>query len=245
MSYDLEHVQKECSCPCGKGKIVYGWGTNDWNQVREGMEEILCGECSKKYRIVKDGLLPKSFPKYEGDVEAYDEMNKIHDIINNYCGSHCFNYWSDELREKRIHLYLTDEEIKEDEKNGKHENLDMALSFSKELADEYTFEELKDTQMQLLKCKYSTQLVGIANDIVEKHKRQYKSVKLSKVIVPVNMAIRNYNHYKESDLEDEEYINKKREELKQVESIYYKGFDEYEENRVKHLIPYKLVDVKR
>lgn len=31
MSYDLDHVEASCPCPCGKGEIVYGSGTNDWN----------------------------------------------------------------------------------------------------------------------------------------------------------------------------------------------------------------------
>ena len=110
MSYDLDHVEMECPCPCGKGKIVYGSGTNDWNQIREGMEEIWCPECYKKYKIVRDGLLPKDFPEYEGDAEAKEKMSQLHSIISKYSAGG----WGKELTDKRKHLYLTDEEIKAD-----------------------------------------------------------------------------------------------------------------------------------
>ncbi len=245
MSYDLDHVEMECPCPCGKGRIVYGSGTNDWNQIREGMEEIWCPECNKKFKIVSDGLLPKDFPEYKGDAEAGNKMSHLSDIINNYRGGIGVRYWGKELRDKRKHLYLTDEEIKADEDSKHNDNWYMAIGFSKNLADKYTLEELKDAQKQMNHCKASTQLEGIAQEIAIHHKHYYKTIKLSNVIVPVNMAVRNYQHYKDADREDEEYISSLKEELKNVKAIYYKDFEEYEENRKKHLISYKLQDVKR
>ena len=121
----------------------------------------------------------------------------------------------------------------------------MAIGFSKKLADKYTLEELKDAQKQISTCKASTQLKGVAQEIAIHHKHYYKSIKLSNVIVPVNMAVRNYQHYKDADREDEEYISSLEEELKKVEAIYYKDYAEYEENRKKHLITYELQAVKR
>ena len=245
MSYDLDHVEKECPCPCGKGRIVYGSGTNDWNQIREGMTEILCLECDRKYKIVNDGLLPKDFPDYKGDAEAGKKMSRLTSIISNYRGSLGVRYWDEELKNKRKHLYLTAEEIKADEDSKYKDNWYMAIGFSKKLADKYTLEELKDAQKQISTCKASTQLNGVAQEIAIHHKHYYKSIKLSNVIVPVNMAVRNYQHYKDADWEDEEYISSLEEELKKAEAIYYKDYAEYEENRKKHLITYKLQAVKR
>ena len=56
------------------------------------------------------------------------------------------------------------------------------------------------------------------------------------------MAVRNYQHYKDADREDEEYIEQLKTRLKEVETIYFKDFKEYEEERKKHLIPYELKD---
>jgi len=243
MSYELDHVEQECPCPCGKGRIVCGSGSNDWNQTREGMIEIWCGECSKQYRFSKGGLLPIDFPEYKGDEKAYEEMYHLKDIIANYRGYHAFRYWSDELRKKRINSYLTTEEIEEDKKAGVNHNLVMALRFAKGLADKYSLDELKEAQHQLKNNRFSTQLTGVASEITSSYKLWYKSVKVSNVIIPVNMAIRNYEVYKEANKEDDEYIAEKKEELKKVEAVYYKDFEEYEVERKKHLIKYQLVDV--
>jgi len=244
MSYELEHVEKECLCPCGKGRIVYGWGTNDWNQVREGMIEIWCSDCSEKYKLSKGGLLPKEFPEYEGDKDAYNEMYKLRDIVNNYQGYYGIRFWPDELIEKRRQLYLTQDEIKEDQNNNLERNFAMALGFSKKLADDFSLEELKEVQRQLTESKYSTQLVGNAKDIAERYKRTYKTIKVSKVIIPVNMAVRNYKAYKESDKEDKRYIQNAKKLLKMAQSIYYKDFEQYEKNRKSQLIPFELRDVR-
>ena len=244
MSYDLDHIEKHCPCPCGKGKIVYGSGTNDWNQIREGMMEIWCENCNKKYRFSRDGLLPIDYPEYQGDENAREEMSRLSTIISNYHGWGAFRFWSDDLLNKRLHLYLTEEEIAEDKKSKYRENWVMAITFAKELADNYTLKELKGVQKQLSECKFSTQLTGIAVEITERHRRIYKTVKLSKVIIPVNMAIRNYETYKEADKEDEAYISMLKEELKKAETIYYKDYEKYEEDRKKHLISYELKDVR-
>lgn len=245
MSYELEHVEKECVCPCGKGRIVYGWGTNDWNQVREGMMEIWCKDCADKYKFTQGGLLPKDYPDYSGDTKAYEEMNRLKNILANYHGWVGVSYWSDELYDKRLHAYLTDEEIREDSNSRYKSNWAMAIGFAKDLADKYSLNELKDVQQQLIKCKYSTQLVGAATEIAELHRRYYKTVKPEKVIVPVNMAVRNYNAYKDADQEDMAYITTLREEIKNAEAIYYKDYKEYEKDRRKHLISYELKDVRR
>lgn len=242
MSYDLEHVEKECPCPCGKGRIVYGSGTNDWNQVRDGMIEIWCPECYSKYKFSDGGLLPKDYPDYAGDEKANEERHHLWDIIANYRGMVGIRYWGEELRKKRIHLYLTDEELKEDRENNNSNNLSMALGFCKRLADDYSLKELADAQRQMKACKASTQLTGVAKQIAQNYKRSYGSIKVSNVIVSVNMAVRNYQHYKDADREDEEYIEQLKTRLKEVEAIYFKDFKEYEEERKKHLIPYELKD---
>jgi len=245
MGYDLDHVEKECPCPCGKGRIVYGSGTNDWNQIQEGMIEIWCPDCNSRYEISSDGLLPKDFPDYMGDKSAYKKMSNLSEIIRNYRGNHCWQYWSKEIRVKRLHLYLTDDEIEEDKASGNYNNLRMALFFSKKLADTYSKKDLEKAQEQLEKCKYSTQLTGIAKDITRKYKDKYNSVKVSNVIISVNMAIRNYKAYKEADKEDEAYLSGLKKELKKAEEVYYKDYEKYEENRRKHLIFYDLKDVRK
>lgn len=242
MSYELEHVEKECPCPCGKGRIVYGWGTNDWNQIREGMKEIWCEECSSKYKFSKGGLLPIDYPDYKGDEKAHEEIRKLNHIINNYRGLLCFEFWSDELRQSRIQQYLTKSEIQEDKETRHPNNLAMALGFSKDLADKYELADLKEARKQLSECKYSTQLDGIAKEITESYKVRYNSVKVTKVIIPVDMAIRNYPYYKQADKEDEEYIAALCKERKKAEDVYYKDFDAYEKDRKSHLITFELKD---
>ena len=243
MSYDLEHVEKRCPCPCGKGEIVYGWGTNDWNQIREGMTEIWCAECDKKYKFSTDGLLPRDYPEYKGDEKAYKEMHRLGDIIANYRGMMGFRYWSDELCDKRKHQYLTDDEIDEDKRSGQPDNWVMAIGFAKDLADKYSFDELKEVYHQLSVCKYSTQLTGKATEIVDHHRRYYKTVKLSRVAIPVNMAVRNYTAYKQVDAEDEAYISRLKEDYEKAKAIYYKDYEKYEKERKKQLITYELKDV--
>ena len=48
MNYEIDYITDECPCPCGKGKIICGDGSNDWNQVKEGMMEIACAACHEK-----------------------------------------------------------------------------------------------------------------------------------------------------------------------------------------------------
>ena len=243
MSYDLEHIQKACPCPCGRGRIVYGWGTNDWNQIKEDMIEIECLECNHNYKITPDGLLPKDYPDYQGDPSVAEEMGRLQELVSNYCGSIGIRYWSKELKEKRFHLYLTDEEIKEDEIKGSSDNYYMAFSFAHSLARKYSIDSLMDVQKQLLESKSSKALTGEALFIAAWYQRQFKSIKMSNAIKPVKMAIRNYEYYKEADREDEEYISQKKERLKALEAVYFKGYDEYEKDRQKHIVKYELLPV--
>ena len=151
MSYELENVEKKCPCPCGKGLIVYGSGSNDWGQEKEGMIEIWCENCYERYKFSQGGLIPKDFPEYKGDEEAKVKMWRLHDIIANYRGRHAFKYWSDDLKKKRIHLYLTPEEIEEDRRAEANTNLVLATVYAKELAEKYSLEDLKMVQhMRLL-----------------------------------------------------------------------------------------------
>lgn len=239
MSYDLEHIEKACPCPCGKGRIIYGWGTNDWNQIREGMIEIECPDCCKKYRFTNGGLLPKEFPEFHGDDKAYKEMERIRSIMSGLSSGN-MRSWSDEKTKKRIQMLLTDEEIEEDKRNRQNNNLSLVWVFSRELTYQYSFDDLELAKKQIMSCKYSTRLNGIAKDIAYRYKRRYNSIKLSKVIVPVLMAIRNYKTYREFELEDEEEIKQLHEELEKVEAIYYKGYSKYNEKREKLLIRYAL-----
>ena len=243
MSYELEHVEMKCPCPCGKGIIVYGSGSNDWGQEKEGMIEIWCDDCCEKYKFSIGGLLPKDFPDYKGDEEARVNMGRLHDIIANYRGRYAFQYWSDDLKKKRLHLYLTPEEVEEDRRTETNTNLELAIVYAKELADKYSLEDLKMVQHQMIEARYSTRLSGMAKDIAEWYKLFFKTIKLSNVIRPVNMAIRNYDAYKVSDMEDEEYLKGLRKTLKEAEAIYYKDFEEYELKRKSQLIPYELKNV--
>jgi len=240
MSYDLDHITASCPCPCGKGKIVCGSGTNDWNQVREGMIEIWCSDCYKKYKLVSGGLLPIDYPEYSGDIEAFKKMNVLRDIVDNYrhplIGS---RYWSKELKQYRLSQYMTPEEICVDPEQFRKNRM-IAFYYAKLLANDYSLCDLQEAELDIQAHKYSTELSGISRSLVERHKRQYKTVKLSNVIVPIRVAIRNYDAYKQADKEDAAYVEQKKQELTEVSSIYYKDYNAYEIERKKHLITYEL-----
>lgn len=240
MSYELDHVEKSCSCPCGKGQIVYGWGTNDWNQIREGMTEIWCGECNSKYRLADGGLLPKDFPEYKGDEELGIQMRELGMEIANYRGMRGHEYWTKEVLQTRKHRYLSEQEINESDKQKRSHSFYIAFYYSKNLAEKYTLKELKDAAEQIRNEKYSTKLHGIAKEIAEKHRWSFKTIKLKEVIIPLDVAIRNYDMYLLSDKEDEEYIKELKGRLKEIETEYYKDYPAYQEKRKKALIPYQL-----
>lgn len=233
MSYDLDHVEASCPCPCGKGEIVYGSGTNDWNQIREGMMEIWCADCSKKYKFSKGGLLPIDFPDYQGDSAVKDRMNRLQYRISNY-------EW---LTEERIRKYLTEDEYK------KYQERDFSivimLQESKRLVDDYTLEELQKCADDISKAKYSTQLTGTAYELAQRHKRFHKTIKLQNVIIPIRVSIRNYDLYKKADEEDKLKKAESQKMLDGYKAEYYKDYDKYEEERLRHLIPYTLKERSR
>ena len=242
MSYELDHVQKSCPCPCGKGKIVYGWGTNDWNQVREGMKEIWCSECASKYKFAQGGLLPIDYPEYQSDPELKKEIDELSFITANYCGFRGFEFWDKEIYRRRVFEYLSDEERQKDETSGQHFYLSLALGYAKSLANEYTIEDLMAAREQLLAARFSTELTGIASRLAKKHKTHFKTIKPQKVLVPLEMAIRNFKAYKRADEEDNDFVEKLTERLEKLKREYLKGFPQYESERIKHLIPYSLQD---
>lgn len=239
MSYDLDHVTHQCSCPCGKGKIIYGNGTNDWNQVKEGMSEIACPECYKKYKFSRGGLLPINYPEYHGDKDAYEIMHRLNSIISNYCGDMGYRFWSDDLKKKRLQKYLTPEEAAD------KRTMYIALVYSKRLAKEYSLVTLTEIADDIRSHRYSTQVSDLSKEIVRSHKIKFNTVKLKDVIIPVEIAIRNYDAYKQADKEDAEYIAMLQKKCDAAKAIYYKDYDAYEAERKKHVIPYHLMPVKQ
>lgn len=243
MSYELDYVQKSCPCPCGNGKIVYGWGTNDWNQVREGMKEIWCPECSRKYKFAQDGLLPIDYPEYQGDPELKKEIDKLSFITANYCGFRGFEFWDKEIYRRRVFDYLSDEERQADKISGQHYYyLSLALGYAKSLANEYTLENLVTARAQLLSVRFSTELSGVASRLAEKHKIHFKTIKPKNVLVPVEMAVRNYNAYKLADEEDRRFVEEMTERLEKLKAEYFKEYPQYEAERKKHIVHYSLID---
>lgn len=244
MSYELDRVEKECPCPCGKGRIVYGSGSNDWNQVREGMSEIWCGECAKKYRLAGNGLLPIDFPEYSGDEQVKEKMQALEHVVSNYDGSRGFKYWPEEVRRKRLSAYLTDEERDRVKKERDRYPLYIALTYAKELCGQYSEEVLLDVNMQLINAKFSTQLTGVAKEIAERHKRFFNTIKIEKVKYPVQVALRNYQKYQEADLEDQQYLSELKKELDGYKKEYYKDYPAYRAKREEAFIPLYLKDVE-
>lgn len=238
MSYDLDHITHECACPCGKGKIIYGNGTNDWNQVKEGMIEISCPECHKKYKFASGGLLPIDYPEYNGDENAKKIMVVLGRKIANYTGDMGFKFWDKELLKNRLHSYLT-----ADERSNKL-YIAYALIYSKNLAKKYSLAELKYVAEDIRSHKYSTQVSEFTSNVVDSHRKHFKTVKLENVIVPVEIAIRNYDKYKQADQEDAEYIAILKQEYNEASSLYYKDFDKYTNEMEKHLIRYHLEERK-
>ena len=239
MSYDLDHVEKRCSCPCGQGEIVYGWGTNDWNQIKEGMMEIRCPECGKLYKFAKEGLLPKDYPEYNGDKTLKSKIDYLKHIIDNYG----YRLWPDELRKERIQLCLTPKEIEDDKEKNEHRYFLMIFDYSKKIYKNHTIEELKNIYEQMREAKYSTRLTGIAKQLAKTHKRHYGTIKLDNVMYPIWVAIRNYENYTRIDKEDELYISELKKKVEEYEKEYYKDFPVYEEKRLKHIIHYELKEI--
>ena len=244
MSYELDRVEKTCPCPCGKGRIVYGSGSNDWNQVREGMSEIWCGECAKKYRLAVGGLLPVDFPEYSGDEQVKEKMQALEHVVSNYDGSRGFEYWPEEVRRKRLSTYLTDEERDRVKTGHDQYPLYIALTYAKELCGQYSEKVLRDVNMQLINAKFSTQLTGVAKEIAERHKRFFNTIKIEKVKYPVQVALRNYQKYQEADLEDQQYLSELKKELDGYKKEYYKDYPAYRAKREEAFIPLYLKDVE-
>lgn len=238
MSYEIDYITHECPCPCGKGKIIYGNGSNDWNQIKEGMTEIACGACYEKYKFASGGLLPKDYPEYQGDKDAYEIMHQLGYIISNYRGDRGYEFWSDDLKKSRLQKYLTPEEAAD------KRNLYIALIYSKQLAKEYSFAILTEIADDIRSHRYSTQVSDLSKEIVRSHKIKFNTVKLKDVIIPVEIAIRNYDAYKQADKEDAEYIAMLQKKCDAAKAIYYKDYDAYEAERKKHVIPYHLMPVK-
>ena len=235
MSYDLDHIEAMCPCPCGKGHIIYGSGTNDWNQVREGMIEIDCPDCYKKYKFSKGGLLPVDYPDYVGDVGILSQMKELRRQMPSY---NDFRDWGKEKIATRLTMYLTSEEIQNDKLKV------IALYYAKDLADKFTLDDLKEIAEDMETHRYSTEVSGKTSIVLDWHKRRFKTVKLKEAIIPVKIAIRNYTLYKQHDAEDQATVSEMQSRYLELEKEYYKNLDAYEEERQKHLIPYKLVDVK-
>jgi hypothetical protein len=233
VSYDLDHVTASCPCPCGKGEIVYGSGTNDWNQNRDGMMEIWCSDCCMKYKFSGNGLLPVDFPDYQGDPTIKDKMDKLQYRISNYDGT----------TPERIRQYLTEEECKK--YKARDFSIASTLRDSKKLADDYSLEELQEAAEKISAAKYSTQLTGIALELAQRHKRWHKTIKLQNVIVPILMAIRNYARYKKADKEDGQDKAKLQKQLDEYKDEYYKDYDAYEKKRLQNLIPLELKERSR
>ncbi|HUM84767.1 MAG TPA: hypothetical protein PLN48_13485 [Lachnospiraceae bacterium] len=233
MSYDLDHVTASCPCPCGKGEIVYGSGTNDWNQTRDGMMEIWCSDCCKKYKFSKNGLLPVDFPDYQGDPIIKDKMDKLQYRISNYDGT----------TPERISQYLSEEEC--EKYKARDFSIASTLRDSKKLADDYSLEELQEAAEKISAAKYSTQLTGIALELAQRHKRWNKTIRLQNVIVPILMAIRNYALYKKADKEDGQDKAKLQKQLDEYKAEYYKDYDAYEKKRLQNLIPFELKERSR
>ena len=238
MSYEIDYITHECPCPCGKGKIIYGDGSNDWNQTKEGMTEIACGACYEKYKFTNGGLLPKDYPEYQGDKDAYEIMRQLGYIISNYCGDMGYQFWSDDLRKSRLQKYLTPEEAAD------KRIMYIALVYAKQLAKEYSLALLTEIADDIRSHKYSTQVSDLSKEIVRCHKIRFNTVKLKDVIIPVEIAIRNYDAYKQSDKEDAEYVAALEKKYDAAKAIYYKDYDAYEAERKKHVIPYHLMPVK-
>lgn len=232
MSYELMNIEKSWKCPCGHGKIVYGSGTNDWNQVRYGMMEIWCPNCNTKYKIVSDGLLPTNYPEYSGDKKIKEKIDKLYYIINNYG----YSMWDKNTRDERTELCMDSIEL------DSYKNISnihsIIFGYSKRLYKNYTKEELEKAYEQMLLVKYSTRLTGIAKELAKQHKRHYKTIKISNVIIPVYIAICNYNNYTKFDEEDSTFIKDLKQKLKMYEAEYYKDLPEYKIKRKEHLIPY-------
>jgi hypothetical protein len=238
MSYDLDHITHECACPCGKGKIIYGSGTNDWNQVKDGMIEISCPECCKKYRFKFGGLLPIDYPEYKGDENAKKIMKELGYKITNYTKDIGFKFWDKELLKNRLYSYLTT-----DERSNKL-YIAYALIYSKNLAKKYSLAELKYMAEDIRSHKYSTQVSEFTSNVVDSHRKHFKTVKLENVIVPVEIAIRNYDKYKQAEQEDTEYISKLKQEYDEALALYNEDFNKYTNEMKKHLIQYHLEERK-
>jgi hypothetical protein len=41
--------RREYPCPCGKGKWVHEWNTNDWQQVKGERQTMICAKCKGSY----------------------------------------------------------------------------------------------------------------------------------------------------------------------------------------------------
>ena len=78
----IKHIEKACACPCGNGKIISGkfsMGETIFDNL--DVVEIECPMCYQKYKVAKDGLLPKDFPDYKGDEEADKEVKRINKLL--------------------------------------------------------------------------------------------------------------------------------------------------------------------
>ena len=245
MSYELDHIEKSCPCPCGKGNIVYGSGSNDWNQVREGMIEIWCPDCSSKYRFVDGGLLPKDFPEYVGDSKLWDQINDLKNEIANYKDMFGFRYWPKPLLKKRMEEYLLPNERCERDQKQKQYYRYVAFVYAKSLCADYKKEELITALSQMNSARYSTELEGVAKELAIRHKHRFHTIRLSNVIYPLDVAVRNYEAYREADIEDKEHIMALEKELGGLEKEYCKDYPAYAEKRSKSLIKFTLKETRR
>lgn len=171
-------------------------------------------------------------------------MQAIEHILSNYKGSRGFEYWPEELRKKRMSLYLTDEEREQIKTKNDRYPLYIALIYAKELCRHYSFQSLQDAYKQLSEARFSTQLTGIAKELAQRHKQTFKTIKIEKVKYPVQVALRNYKAYLEADQEDQQYLAGWEKELDGYKKEYLKDYPAYKAKRDKAMIPVHLEVIK-
>lgn len=232
MSYELEHVTHISPCPCGKSHVVRGWGTNDWGQVRENMYEIWCSECYKNYRIEShDLLVPKDYPRYQGDVQVKNTMDILRDKIDNFA-----KHPSRSVKERRRQQccdILTRNNIMWDLQNMNI--IDNRIKFITTLVMHYTSEELQDAFNEMNDVTNAQNLyLPQSRDIRRWHKSSYRTIAIQELRRCVQRAILLYDYIKQYQMEDESQRTILRQEYERLQAEYHKDLPQYLQERAKY-----------
>lgn len=239
MSYEIYRIDARCKCPCGKGEIITGDSMNDWNQIRYDDKEIWCPECSKKYKFTEGGLISIDYPDYKGDPEIEKQISVLEDKKN---------YLDKNELKLRYKEYMTESEYKEycdNPTSDISQNAIEEIYKAKRYISKYKRDILLSVQEELQKARNTSDLSETAYKMAKDHEKRFGTRKVSNVLKTINRAVRIYNAAIDFYKKDRKLQAELDKQIAELNKIYYADYDEYLEEKKKHIIPYTLIPVNK